>query len=81
MVAYMPYAMARMKFIWGKDAEVFWPERWLGDDGVFTPESPFKFPAFQVIFFMSFLKSTKIWGKKFPEKNSDAFLLKLGIKM
>ncbi|KAM0934759.1 putative abieta-7,13-dien-18-ol hydroxylase [Dioscorea sansibarensis] len=47
MVAYMPYAMARMKFIWGEDAEVFLPERWLGDNGVFSPESPFKFPAFQ----------------------------------
>lgn len=47
MVAYLPYAMGRMKFIWGDDAEVFRPERWLNNDGVFSPESPFKFPAFQ----------------------------------
>lgn len=47
MVAYLPYAMGRMKFIWGDDAEVFRPERWLDEDGAFKPESPFKFTAFQ----------------------------------
>ncbi|MCL7041901.1 hypothetical protein MKW94_009756 [Papaver nudicaule] len=47
MVAYVPYAMGRMKFIWGDDAEVFRPERWLNNDGVFQNESPFKFTAFQ----------------------------------
>ncbi|MCL7044673.1 hypothetical protein MKW94_021358 [Papaver nudicaule] len=47
MVAYIPYAMGRMKFIWGDDAEVFRPERWLNDDGIFQNESPFKFTAFQ----------------------------------
>ncbi|XP_058104701.1 cytochrome P450 704C1-like [Magnolia sinica] len=47
MVAYLPYAMGRMKFIWGEDAEVFRPERWIDDDGIFQPESPFKFTAFQ----------------------------------
>ncbi|XVE77003.1 hypothetical protein DITRI_Ditri13aG0027000 [Diplodiscus trichospermus] len=47
MVAYQPYAMGRMKFIWGDDAEEFRPERWLDDDGIFQPESPFKFTAFQ----------------------------------
>ncbi|KAL9385564.1 hypothetical protein Peur_022574 [Populus x canadensis] len=46
MVAYQPYAMGRMKFIWGDDAEEFKPERWL-KDGVFQQESPFKFTAFQ----------------------------------
>ncbi|KAL6008023.1 hypothetical protein ACLOJK_033529 [Asimina triloba] len=47
LVAYVPYAMGRMKFIWGEDADVFRPERWIGADGTFQPESPFKFTAFQ----------------------------------
>ncbi|KAK3143932.1 hypothetical protein QOZ80_4AG0306770 [Eleusine coracana subsp. coracana] len=47
MVHYQPYPMGRMKFLWGEDAEEFRPERWLDDDGVFVPESPFKFTAFQ----------------------------------
>ena len=47
MVNYQPYAMGRMKFLWGDDAEEFRPERWLDDDGVFVPESPYKFTAFQ----------------------------------
>ncbi|XP_073139117.1 cytochrome P450 704C1-like [Henckelia pumila] len=45
-VAYMPYAMGRMVYIWGEDAEEFRPERWL-QNGVFQAESPFKFTAFQ----------------------------------
>ncbi|GJS46498.1 P450 domain-containing protein [Tanacetum coccineum] len=45
-VAYMVYAMGRMTYIWGDDAEEFRPERWL-NNGVFQPESPFKFTAFQ----------------------------------
>lgn len=48
MVCYQAYAMGRMKFVWGNDAEVFRPERWLDGDGKFQPESPFKFTAFQV---------------------------------
>ncbi|CAM0903271.1 unnamed protein product [Alopecurus aequalis] len=47
MVNYQPYPMGRMKFLWGEDAKEFRPERWLDDDGVFVPESPFKFTAFQ----------------------------------
>ncbi|XP_057986060.1 cytochrome P450 704C1 isoform X2 [Hevea brasiliensis] len=47
MVSYQPYAMGRMKFIWGNDAEEYKPERWLNEDGVFQQESPFKFTAFQ----------------------------------
>ncbi|KAL3743678.1 hypothetical protein ACJRO7_018879 [Eucalyptus globulus] len=47
MVSFQPYAMGRMKFIWGDDAEDFHPERWLDSNGVFQPESPFKFTAFQ----------------------------------
>ncbi|KAK3143931.1 hypothetical protein QOZ80_4AG0306760 [Eleusine coracana subsp. coracana] len=48
MVNYTPFPMGRMKFLWGADAEDFRPERWLDDDGLFVPESPFKFTAFQV---------------------------------
>ncbi|XP_049936009.1 LOW QUALITY PROTEIN: cytochrome P450 704C1-like [Nymphaea colorata] len=44
-VNHVTYAMGRMKYIWGDDAEDFRPGRWL-HDGVFRPESPFKFPAF-----------------------------------
>ncbi|KAG8363382.1 hypothetical protein BUALT_Bualt19G0016600 [Buddleja alternifolia] len=47
MVAYQPYAMGRMRFIWGDDAEAFKPERWLDENGCFQPESPFKFTVFQ----------------------------------
>ncbi|KAF2311093.1 hypothetical protein GH714_019453 [Hevea brasiliensis] len=47
MVAYIPYGMGRMKFIWGDDAEEYKPERWLNEDGVFRQQSPFKFTAFQ----------------------------------
>ncbi|KAK2996778.1 hypothetical protein RJ639_025624 [Escallonia herrerae] len=47
MVAYQPYAMGRMRFIWGDDAEDFRPERWLDENGSFQQESPFKFTAFQ----------------------------------
>ncbi|KAI5564397.1 hypothetical protein BDE02_14G057300 [Populus trichocarpa] len=42
---YMAYAMGRMPYIWGDDAEDFRPERWL-NNGIFQPESPFKFIAF-----------------------------------
>ncbi|KAL8129103.1 hypothetical protein V2J09_018258 [Rumex salicifolius] len=48
MVYYEPYAMGRMKSLWGDDAESFRPERWLSVDGLFQQESPFKFTAFQI---------------------------------
>ncbi|KAK6936364.1 Cytochrome P450 [Dillenia turbinata] len=38
--------MGRMTYIWGEDAEEFRPERWI-NNGVFQPESPSKFAAFQ----------------------------------
>ncbi|KAH9614706.1 hypothetical protein KSS87_014102 [Heliosperma pusillum] len=47
MMAYQPYAMGRMRFIWGDDADDYRPERWLNEDGIFQPQSPFKFTAFQ----------------------------------
>ncbi|KMT06828.1 hypothetical protein BVRB_7g159840 [Beta vulgaris subsp. vulgaris] len=45
-VTYHPYAMGRMKQIWGKDCLEFNPERWL-KDGVFMHENAFKYPVFQ----------------------------------
>ena len=48
IVFYQPYAMGRMEYLWGKDAECFRPERWLDDNGIFQAESPYKFTAFQV---------------------------------
>lgn len=47
IVAFYPYAMGRMEYLWGPDALEFKPDRWLRD-GVFQPASLFKFTAFQV---------------------------------
>ncbi|KAJ1285846.1 hypothetical protein BS78_03G309300 [Paspalum vaginatum] len=46
LISYSAYVMARVEDIWGKDCEEFKPERWLGEDGAFRPESPFKYPVF-----------------------------------
>ncbi|PWA36372.1 cytochrome P450 [Artemisia annua] len=47
VVAFTPYAMGKMKFIWGDDAHEFKPERWIDRNGRFRTESPYKFTAFQ----------------------------------
>ena len=49
IVFYVPYAMGRMEYLWGANAEAFRPERWLvgGGGGEFQAQSPFKFTAFQ----------------------------------
>ncbi|XP_020571993.1 cytochrome P450 704C1-like [Phalaenopsis equestris] len=44
-VTYISYAMGRMTYLWGEDAEDFRPERWL-KNGTFQPESSFKFVSF-----------------------------------
>ncbi|KAL6004722.1 hypothetical protein ACLOJK_005277 [Asimina triloba] len=44
-VYYVAYAMGRMTYLWGDDAEEFRPERWL-QNGLFQLESPFKFVSF-----------------------------------
>lgn len=64
-VSYMTYAMGRMTYNWGKDAEEFLPGRWLCD-GVFRSESPFKFTALHVShIFMFHFKSTFLFFKFF----------------
>ncbi|KAF6166033.1 hypothetical protein GIB67_012930 [Kingdonia uniflora] len=44
-VTYHAYAMGRMENLWGPDCLEFKPERWL-KNGVFMPESPFKYTVF-----------------------------------
>ncbi|XP_062182905.1 cytochrome P450 CYP94D108-like [Phragmites australis] len=45
-VTYSSYAMGRLTAIWGEDCTEYKPERWLGEDGAFRPESPFRFTVF-----------------------------------
>ncbi|KAI3923119.1 hypothetical protein MKX01_014502 [Papaver californicum] len=45
-VTYHPYAMGRMEQVWGSDCLEYKPERWL-QNGLFSPESMFKYPVFQ----------------------------------
>ncbi|KAM7253740.1 hypothetical protein ACFE04_031422 [Oxalis oulophora] len=55
IVTYHPYAMGRMKSIWGPDADEFKPERWLeekesdgeGQKWNFVARDPYTFSAFQ----------------------------------
>ncbi|KAL7252763.1 hypothetical protein ACSBR1_007348 [Camellia fascicularis] len=51
-------ARERMPYIWGDDAEDFRPERWL-NNGVFQPESPFKFITFHKRLYMLIFISGK----------------------
>ncbi|XP_055834506.1 cytochrome P450 94A2-like [Solanum dulcamara] len=51
-ISYHPYAMGRVKDIWGKDWQDFRPERWLERDiktgnWKFVPRDPFVYPVFQ----------------------------------
>ncbi|MQM15095.1 hypothetical protein Taro_048031 [Colocasia esculenta] len=46
-VTYHPYAMGRMEDAWGADCLHFRPDRWLTDDGSFSPANPNKYPVFQ----------------------------------
>ncbi|KAL5204243.1 hypothetical protein ABZP36_009114 [Zizania latifolia] len=45
-VTYSAYAMGRLAAIWGEDCTEYKPERWLGEDGVFQPASPFRYTVF-----------------------------------
>ncbi|KAI5077024.1 hypothetical protein GOP47_0009089 [Adiantum capillus-veneris] len=46
-VSYNVFAMGRAARVWGEDCREFRPERWLDENGVFVPASPFKYPIFQ----------------------------------
>ncbi|KAF9596862.1 hypothetical protein IFM89_013910 [Coptis chinensis] len=43
---YSAYAVGRNESVWGKDCNVFRPERWLDEYGVFQPLDQFRFPVF-----------------------------------
>lgn len=47
MVVYSPYVMARDADLWGPDAAVWRPERWLEGSLASTEPSPFLFSSFQ----------------------------------
>ncbi|TKY45072.1 Cytochrome P450 704C1 [Spatholobus suberectus] len=65
-ISYQPYAMGRMKFIWGDDAEEFRLERWLDESGTFQQKSSFKFTAFQA-------RSRICLGKDFAYRQMKIF--------
>ena len=46
-VYYIAYAIGRMPYVGGEDAEEFHSKRWL-KNGIFQSESPFKFAAFHI---------------------------------
>lgn len=45
-VMFSLYALGRMKYIWGKDAREFKPERWISERGTIKYEPSYKFLAF-----------------------------------
>ncbi|KAG0241453.1 hypothetical protein BGW41_005911 [Actinomortierella wolfii] len=45
-IGYSTWAMGRTRAVWGEDAEVFIPERWIDDNGKFKPQSQYKFNSF-----------------------------------
>ncbi|KAJ3684440.1 hypothetical protein LUZ61_013604 [Rhynchospora tenuis] len=45
-VTYSAYTMGRSEDIWGMDCMEYKPERWLDENGVFKPESPYRYPVF-----------------------------------
>ncbi|KAI9495238.1 cytochrome P450 [Zychaea mexicana] len=45
-VGWCPYAQGRSKRVWGNDARMFKPERWIDNDGNLVRESQGKWPAF-----------------------------------
>ncbi|XP_078439466.1 cytochrome P450 704C1-like isoform X2 [Wolffia australiana] len=46
-IVFQPYCMGRMKSLWGEDAEIFRPERWIDAAGNLITENPFKFTPFR----------------------------------
>ena len=79
-VYYLSYAMGCMSSIWGEDAEEFSPERWL-NNGIFQPESPFKFVAFHVCIivtpFLFYCVKRHLYKYKFNISHLDTFIIKL----
>ncbi|KAI9020376.1 cytochrome P450 [Hyaloraphidium curvatum] len=47
MVQYSSWCMGYAKSIWGPDAEVFKPERWIDERGVLRKENQYKWPVFK----------------------------------
>lgn len=45
-VTYHTYAMGRMESIWGNDCLEFRPERWIDENGLYKPDSSFRFAVF-----------------------------------
>ncbi|KAG0261434.1 hypothetical protein DFQ27_002957 [Actinomortierella ambigua] len=45
-IGFSPWIMGRSRAVWGDDAEVFRPERWIDDHGKFKTQNPFKFNTF-----------------------------------
>ncbi|KAG1445679.1 hypothetical protein G6F56_009830 [Rhizopus delemar] len=45
-VLWCPYAQGRSEKVWGPDAKLFRPERWIGDNGELKRETQGQWPAF-----------------------------------